>query len=129
MLPLPPRRSAIICISCSPAATSSGWTLPAMSLLLSAAFTGTSGIPLALAAATCGASESACTGTTMIASTPWLIIESIWLAWVVWNARRGRYQAGSWGAVRFFALAYLICVLALAFFRDQFVREMCDRLQ
>jgi hypothetical protein len=35
-----------------------------------------------LADATCGASESACTGTTMIAATPWLIRESTWLAWV-----------------------------------------------
>ena len=39
-------------------------------------------MPLALADGTCGPSESACTGTTMMASTPWLIIESTWLAWV-----------------------------------------------
>ncbi len=35
-----------------------------------------------LAAATCGPSESACTGTTMIASTPALMNWSTWLACV-----------------------------------------------
>ena len=94
MLPLPPRWSAIICISCSPALTSSGCTLPAMSLLSSAALTGTSGMPLALAEATCGPSESACTGTTMMASTPWLISESTWLAWVD-TSRLAEFQTSS----------------------------------
>ena len=41
MLPLPPSLSAIICISCSPALTSSGCTLPARSrVVASAALTG-----------------------------------------------------------------------------------------
>ena len=47
MLPLPPSLSAIICISCSPAATSSGSTVPARSGLFSAALTAMTGIFLA----------------------------------------------------------------------------------
>ena len=73
-----------------------------MSLLSSAAFTGTNGMPLALAAATCGPSESACTGTTMMASTPWLISESTWLAWVD-TSRFAEFQTSS----MLLALAYV----------------------
>ena len=65
-----------------------------MSLLSSAALTGTSGMPLALADATCGPSESACTGTTMMALTPWLISESTWLAWVD-TSRLAEFQTSS----------------------------------
>ena len=94
MLPLPPRWSAIICISCSPAATSSGCTLAATSGLFSAALTATSGMPLDFAVATCGPSESAWIGTTMMASTPWLTIESTWLAWVD-TSRLAEFQTNS----------------------------------
>jgi len=83
MLPLPFSFLAIISISCAPAATSSGSTDEARTPVSeSAVLTAITGMWALLAAAICGPSESACTGTMMMASTFWLTSWSTWLAWV-----------------------------------------------
>ena len=94
MLPLPPSLSAIICISCAPAATSSGCTLAATSELRRDAFTSSIGMPAAFAFETWACRESAWTGTTMIASTFALTYWSIWLACVL-TSRLAEFQSRS----------------------------------